>query len=261
MLLDGGGFDIGALVEPGPEVLPGVHGALATVAEVPGAAVVDPTPLLEVEVPDPLTVELLFVLVLVEELPIEPLVPGVEVEVLELPMVVPLFEGVHGAVVVLIPLLPVVVPWFCVPRVPPVTLPGLPATPGVPGLTAGVPVELPPGGVVEFVVPVWVPVVVPVCVPMDDGFVVVPGWVVVVVPGDVVLVVPVPMPVLGVAVPVVWAAATPMANANTADANKIFRIACSLSELLRPALGRSRVSKCSKRAFVMRCPWRLWEMA
>jgi hypothetical protein len=175
MLLGAGGFDIGALVEPGPEVLPGAHGPLATVAEVPGAAVVDPTPLLAVEVPDPLTVELLFVLGLVEELPIEPLVPGVEVEVLELP-IVPLFEGVHGAVVVLIPVWPVVVPWLCVPRVPPVTLPELPATPGVPGLTDGVPVEVPPGGVVVFVVPVWVPVVVPVCVPIDDGFVVVaPG--------------------------------------------------------------------------------------
>jgi hypothetical protein len=141
--------------------------------------------------------------------------------------------------------------------VPPVTLPGVPATPGVPGLTAGVPVEVPPGGVVVFVVPVCVPVVVPVCVPVDDGFVVVaPGWVVVVVLGDVVvLVAPVPMPVLGVAVPVVWAVATPMASANTADANKIFRIeACSLSELLRPIIDRGSNVSVSKRAFVMGCP-------
>ncbi len=80
------------------------------------------------------------------------------------------------------------------PRVPPVTLPGLPATPGVPGLTEGVPEEVPGA------------VVVPVCVPTDDGFVpVAPGCVVVVVPGDVVLDVPVcvPMPGLGVTDPVV----------------------------------------------------------
>jgi hypothetical protein len=235
MLLGAGGFAMGALVEPGPGVVPGVQG-FATVAEVPGVRVVDPIPLLVVEVPVvELPVPLAVELVLVDELPMEPLVPGVEVEVLELPIVVPLFAAVHGAVVVLIPVWPVVVPWFCVPRVPPVTLPGLPATPGVPGLTAGVPVEAPPGGVVVFVVPVCVPVVVPVWVPIDEGFVVAPGWVVVVLGDVVVLVAPVPMPVLGVAVPVVWAAATPMASANTADANKIFRIeACSLSELPRP---------------------------
>jgi hypothetical protein len=104
MLLGAGGFAIGALVDPGPGVFPGVQGA-ATVAEVPGVAVVDPTPLLVVEVPVPLTVEL----VLVDELPMELLVPGVEVEVLEFP-IVPLFEGVHGAVVALTPVRPVVVP-------------------------------------------------------------------------------------------------------------------------------------------------------
>lgn len=110
ILLGAGGFAIGALVEPGPVVLPGVQGALATVAEVPGVVVVaDPTPLLVVEVPVPLTVELVLVDGAVE-LPIELLVPGVEVEVLELPMVVPLFEGVHGAVVVETPVWPVVVP-------------------------------------------------------------------------------------------------------------------------------------------------------
>jgi hypothetical protein len=85
---------------------------------------------------------------------------------------------------------------------------------------------------------------VPVVVPVEDGFVpVVPGWVVVVVPGDVVVDVPVcvPMPGLGVTVPVVWAAATPMASANTAAANKIFRIeACSLSELLRSYVPEAR---------------------
>jgi hypothetical protein len=180
------------------------------VADVPGVlellavVEVDPTPLFVVVVPVPLTVELVLVDGVVEEaveLPIEPRVPGVEVEVLELPIVVPLFEGVHGAVVVLIPVCPVVVPWFCVPRVPPVTLPALPATPGVPGVADGVPVEV-PGAVVVVVVPVCVPGVVAV----DDGFVpVVPGCVVVVVPGDVVVDVPVcvPMPGLGVTVPVV----------------------------------------------------------
>jgi|ERR1043166_1249278 hypothetical protein len=119
MLLGVGGLDIGALVEPGPGVVaPGGHG-FATVGEVPGTleplavVAVDPTPLLVVEVPVPLTVELVLVDGVVDEvveLPIELLVPGVEVEVLELPIVVPLFEGVHGAVVVLIPVWPVVVP-------------------------------------------------------------------------------------------------------------------------------------------------------
>jgi len=106
---------MGALVDPGPGAeAPGGQG-LATVAEVPMVleplAVVeaDPTPLLVLEVPVPLTVELVL-LDGVVELPIELLVPGVEVEVLELPIVVPPFEGVHGAVVVLIPVWPVVVP-------------------------------------------------------------------------------------------------------------------------------------------------------
>ena|ERR1051325_5192601 len=117
---------MGALVEPGPGVAAPVGQGLATVAEVPEVL----EPLTVVEVPVPLTVELVLVDGVVDEaveLPIEPLVPGVEVEVLELPIVVPLvelpivvplelpivvplFEGVHGAVVALIPVWPVVVP-------------------------------------------------------------------------------------------------------------------------------------------------------
>lgn len=102
------------------------------------------------------------------------------------------------------------------PSVPPVTLPGLPATPGVPGLTEGVPV-----GEVVVVVPLW-PLMVPLVpvVPGVAGDAVAPGEVVVLVP----VCVPVPIPVLGVADPVVWAVATPIASANTDDANKIFRI-------------------------------------
>ena len=95
---------------------------------------------------------------------------------------------------------------------PPVTVPALPATWGVPWVTAGLPVELVPGCEVE-VVPGWVEVV-PGCV-----LVVVPGWVCVV---DV----PVcgPMPGLGVTVPVLCAVAMLTDSANTDDANKIFRI-------------------------------------
>lgn len=124
MLLGAGGFATGALGEPGPGVLPGVHG-LATVADVPGVTVlevVDPT-LLVVPVPtvDELVLVEGVVLVLVEgvelvlvegvvELPIELVVPGVEVEVLELPTLVPLLAGVHGATVFVVPERPVVVP-------------------------------------------------------------------------------------------------------------------------------------------------------
>jgi hypothetical protein len=108
---------MGALGEPGPGVLPGVQG-LATVADVPG--------LIVLEVVDPATVldelvlpegELVLVdgveLVLFEgvvELPMELVVPGVEVEVLEFPMLVPLLAGVHGATVFVVPERPVVVP-------------------------------------------------------------------------------------------------------------------------------------------------------
>ena len=103
------------------------------------------------------------------------------------------------------------------PRDPPVTLPVLPATPGVPVLTEGAPVEVVGACVV--------PVCVPVCVPTP--VLVAPGCVEVVLA---VLLAPVvvPVPVLGVAVPVVWAKPTPAVNANTVIANKIFHIeACS----------------------------------
>ncbi|HET9365711.1 MAG TPA: hypothetical protein VFP71_11945 [Candidatus Angelobacter sp.] len=86
MLLGVGGLDIGLLVEPGPVVLPGVHGVLegapATVVEVPAGC--DGVLPATVEFP-----------VLVVELVVE--LPGVELEVVELPMLVPLFAGVHGA--------------------------------------------------------------------------------------------------------------------------------------------------------------------
>jgi len=121
MLLGVGGLATGALVEPGPGVLPGVQGAAATVADVPGVVelavpgvvvlavvelvVLDPT----VDVPAPLTLELL-VVAGVLELPIELLAPGVDVDVLELPTLVPLFAGVQGATVGEVPEWPVVVP-------------------------------------------------------------------------------------------------------------------------------------------------------
>ncbi|HKV92102.1 MAG TPA: hypothetical protein VJW20_06100 [Candidatus Angelobacter sp.] len=86
MLLGVGGLDIGLL---GVVVLPGVHGVLdgapATVVEVPAGCdgVLPATvefPVLVVELPVPV-VELL----------------GVELELVELPTLVPLFAGVHGA--------------------------------------------------------------------------------------------------------------------------------------------------------------------
>ena len=80
MLLGGGGLDIGLLL--GVAVLPGVHGvlegALATVVEVPAGC--DGVLPATVELPV-LAVELL----------------GVELELVELPTLVPLFAGVHGA--------------------------------------------------------------------------------------------------------------------------------------------------------------------
>lgn len=121
MLLGVGGFTTGAFVEPGPGVLPGVQGAAATVADVPGVVelavpavvVLAVVELVEldpaVDVPAPLTLELLVVAGVVE-LPVELLVPGVEVEVLEVPALVPLFAGVQGATVVEVPEWPVVVP-------------------------------------------------------------------------------------------------------------------------------------------------------
>ena len=93
-------------VEVGVVVLPGSHGAPATVAEVPlgeaDAVVVVPV----LEDAD----------VLADE--------GVVLAVVDVPV---LLEGVHGATVVEVPVC------VCVePMVPPVTDPALPATPGVP---------------------------------------------------------------------------------------------------------------------------------
>jgi hypothetical protein len=97
-------------------------------------------------------------------------------------------------------------------------------------------------GEVVVLVPLW-PLMVPfvpvvLCV---VGEVVVLGDVVVLVP----VCVPVPMPVLGVADPVVWAPAMPIASANTDDANKIFRIELLLvrSELPAACLGPAEYLK------------------
>jgi hypothetical protein len=141
---------------------------------------------------------------------VEVVLLGVVVLEVEVPVLV-LLDGVHGATVLVVPV------WFCM--VPPVTDPALPATPGVPCVTAGLPVELEPG--------------CDVCrVPAELGCVVAPGCVVVVVPGcDCVVDVPVcgPIPGLGVTVPVLCAVAMPTARANTDDTNKILRIeSCSL---------------------------------
>jgi hypothetical protein len=100
---------------PAGLVLPGAHGGLATVAEVPSGrdGLAEATVL---------------------ELPM--VVDGVTVPVdgaaVALPVLV-LFAGVHGATVALVPV------------VPPVTEPAWPATPGVPCVAEGEPVELAPG--------------------------------------------------------------------------------------------------------------------
>lgn len=142
ILLGVGGLAIGLLADPGPEVPPGGHG-VATVVDVPLGC-----DALAVELePAPLTVELpvlLVVLLLVEGVVVVAVPGGVEVE---LPML-PLLDGVHGATVVVVLDCAPCAPWLCVPRVPPVTLPGLLAAPGVTGVTEGVPVELAPGGLV-----------------------------------------------------------------------------------------------------------------
>ena len=111
--------------------LPGRQG-LATVADVPlgeadAVVVVEPVVELE-ELPTPL-------FAVAEVLPVE----GVLLVVVEVPVLV-LLEGVHGATVVEVPVWVWVLPW-----VPPVTDPALPATLGVPCVTAGLPVEVVPG--------------------------------------------------------------------------------------------------------------------
>src|SRR5947209_19259915 len=109
MLLGGGGLATGLFVEPGPGVvLPGGQG-FATVAEVPGVdevagvVEVDPTPLLVVALPVPVVDELMLVDGVV---PVLAVLPGVDVELVELP-ILPLLEGVQGAVVVVVPDWPV----------------------------------------------------------------------------------------------------------------------------------------------------------
>ncbi|HET7748034.1 MAG TPA: hypothetical protein VFK81_01555, partial [Terriglobales bacterium] len=125
-----------------------------------------------------------------------------------------LLDGVHGATVLVVPV------WFCM--LPPVTDPALPATPGVPCVTAGLPVLVLGCDVGR--------------VPTDPGWdapgcVVAPGCVAVVPGCDCVVEVPVcgPIPGLGVTVPVLCAVAKPAASTNTDDVNRILRIeSCSL---------------------------------
>lgn len=211
MSLGGGGL-LGTVELPvGVVLLPGVQG-LATVAEVPLGrdGVAEAT----------VELELLFVPLLALEVPgvaVEVVLLGVVVVVVELEVSVPvLLDGVQGATVVVAPV------WFCVLSVvPPVTDPALPATPGVPCVTAGLPVEVEPGCDVGRV-------------PSEPGCdAVEPGWAVVVPGCDCVVEVPVcvcvPIPGLGVTVPVLCAKARPVASANTDVANKILRIvSCSL---------------------------------
>jgi len=140
----------------GVVVLPGSQGA-ATVADVPLGREADAVVVVELvvelaELPIPL-------FPVAEVLPVE----GVLLAVVDVPV---LLAGVHGATVVEVPV--------CVELcVPPVTDPALPATPGVPGVTDGLPLVVLPGCVVcnvpiepdpvVEVVPVWVEVV-PGCV-------------------------------------------------------------------------------------------------
>lgn len=110
------------VVPAGVVLLPGTQG-LATVADVPLGrdGVAEATVELELlPMPLLLVVDVLGV--------VEAVLLGVEVSVLVL------LDGVHGATVLVVPV------WFC--RLPPVTDPALPATPGAPCVTAGLPVEL-----------------------------------------------------------------------------------------------------------------------
>ena len=209
--LGGGGLLGTVVVVPaGVVLLPGVQGvaAVAEVADVPLGrdGVAEAT--VELELP-------VLLLPLVDVLGVVAVVlPGVVVLEVEVSVLV-LFDGVHGTTVLVVPV------WFCM--VPPVTDPALPATPGVPCVTAGLPVELELG---------WDVGRVPTelgCV--DPGCVAAPGCVVVVPGCDCVVDVPVcgPIPGLGVTVPVLCAAAMPAASTNTDDMNRILRIeSCSL---------------------------------
>jgi len=113
MLLGVGGLATGAFVEPGPGVAaPGGQG-LATVAEVPGTVAEVPGIVELVDEVDEVPVPVAGELVLVDgvvPVAVVLLVPGAVVELVVLPMRVPLFEGVQGAVVVVTPVCPVVVP-------------------------------------------------------------------------------------------------------------------------------------------------------
>ena len=210
MSLGGGGLLGTVEVAPaGVVLLPGVQG-VAAVAEVPLGrdGVAEATVELEL-----LPVPLLVVGVLGDALGVvEVVLPGVVVVEVDVPVLV-LLEGVQGATVVEVPV------WFCMlPVVPPVTDPALPATPGVPCVIAGLPVELAPGCDVGRV-------------PTELGCVAAPGCVVVVPGCDCVVDVPVcgPMPGLGVTVPVLCAVAKPAASTNTDDMYRILRIeSCSL---------------------------------
>jgi hypothetical protein len=101
-LLVGGGL-LGAVLL-GLVVLPGIHG-FATVAEVPLGCAVVPAAVVDVElvllglalVADGLFDGMLLVVV------VEGVLPGLEVEVLGVPVTVPLLEGAHGATVVCVP--------------------------------------------------------------------------------------------------------------------------------------------------------------
>jgi hypothetical protein len=225
-------------------VLPGVQG-VATVAEVPLVdvplgrdGVAEAT--VELELLLPVVVDVLG-LVDVELLGVVGLVLlGAIVVEGEVPVLV-LLDGVHGATVVVVPV------WFCMlPVVPPVTDPALPATPGVPCVTAGLPVELGLGCDVGRVP------TDPGCVAVEPGCVVVEPGCVVVVPGcDCVVDVPVcvPIPGLGVTVPVLCAVAMPTASANTDDANKILRIESAPYVLQGPGLPATGIVHSQKLCF------------
>jgi hypothetical protein len=111
MLLVGGGL-LGAVL-PGVVVLPGIHG-FATVAEVPLGCDVVPADVVPVAVVEVELVPLLGLVPVAEELVlldgmpvavvvVEVVLPGLEVEVLGVLVMVPLLEGVHGATVVCVP--------------------------------------------------------------------------------------------------------------------------------------------------------------
>jgi len=131
MSLGGGGL-LGTVevVPAGVVLLPGVQG-VAAVAEVPLVdvplgrdGVAEATVDLELPVP-------LLVVAVVGD--VEDVLLGVVVLEVEGSVLV-LLDGVHGTTVLVVPV------WFCM--LPPVTDPALPATPGVPCVTAGLPVEL-----------------------------------------------------------------------------------------------------------------------